>query len=85
LAQTKNGDFYGTATGGGGSDKGTVFKIAGSTFTAPYSLCSKSACADGDNPNAGLILATNGDLYGTTEGGGATALAQFMSLAQFTR
>jgi uncharacterized repeat protein (TIGR03803 family) len=41
------------------------------TFTTLYSFCSKSGCTDGSTPFSGLIQATNGDLYGTTSGGGA--------------
>ena len=37
----------------------------------PYSFCSQTNCADGENPFAGLI-AVNGKLYGTTASGGAS-------------
>jgi uncharacterized repeat protein (TIGR03803 family) len=71
LVQATNGDFYGTASQGGADGNGTVFKITLSgTLTTLYSFCSQSGCTDGALPAAGLIQATNGDLYGTTEGGG---------------
>jgi hypothetical protein len=41
------------------------------TFETVYSFCSLTNCADGAVPIAGLVQATNGDLYGTTLGGGA--------------
>jgi uncharacterized repeat protein (TIGR03803 family) len=75
LVQATNGDFYGTTAGGGAcSTCGTVFKITPSgTLTTLYSFCSQSGCTDGSYPAAGLVQATNGDLYGTTfSGGGAT-------------
>jgi uncharacterized repeat protein (TIGR03803 family) len=56
---------------GGANDQGTVFKITPSgTLTTLYSFCSQS-CADGEEPYAGLVQATNGDFYGTTQSGGA--------------
>jgi uncharacterized repeat protein (TIGR03803 family) len=73
LVQTANGDLYGTTGGGGATvyDGGTVFKITPSgTLTTLYSFCSQNGCVDGSDPVAGLILANNGDLYGTTELGG---------------
>jgi uncharacterized repeat protein (TIGR03803 family) len=72
LVQSTNGDFYGTTNNGGANfgGAGTVFKITpGDTLTTLYSFCSQSGCADGAYPVAGLVQATNGDFYGTTEGG----------------
>jgi uncharacterized repeat protein (TIGR03803 family) len=75
LVQATNGNLYGTTSGGGAANEGTVFKIAPSgTLTTIYSFCSQSGCTDGDYPLAGLVQATNGDLYGTTAlGGGANS------------
>ncbi len=68
LAQAANGDFYGTTSGEG---PGTVFKITpNGTLTTLHSFCSQSNCADGFGPDGALVQATNGDLYGTTAGGG---------------
>jgi uncharacterized repeat protein (TIGR03803 family) len=68
LVQATNGDFYGTTASGGA---GTVFKITPSgTLTTLYSFCAQSGCTDGENPFAGLVQATNGDLYGMTPFGG---------------
>jgi len=70
LVQATDGDLYGT-NAGGVYNAGTVFKITSSgTLTTLYSLCSQSACTDGSSPNV-LVQATNGNLYGTTRGGGA--------------
>jgi uncharacterized repeat protein (TIGR03803 family) len=72
MIQATNGDFYGTASSGGANGSGTIFKITPSgTLTTLYSFCSQSGCLDGSGPYAGLVQATNGDLYGTTTGGGA--------------
>jgi uncharacterized repeat protein (TIGR03803 family) len=71
LIQGTDGDFYGTTYGGGAYDLGTVFKITpGGALTTLYSFCSQSGCTDGESPEAGLVQAADGDLYGTTVGGG---------------
>jgi uncharacterized repeat protein (TIGR03803 family) len=80
LVRATNGDFYGTTTFGGvigascpqtSSGCGTVFEITPSgSLTTLYNFCSQSNCSDGDLPFAGLVQATNGDLYGTTYFGG---------------
>jgi uncharacterized repeat protein (TIGR03803 family) len=72
LVQATNGYLYGTTKTGGAYGYGAVFKITPSgTLTTIYSFCARSGCPDGDQPNAGLVQATNGYLYGTTEFGGA--------------
>jgi uncharacterized repeat protein (TIGR03803 family) len=72
VIQATNGDFYGTTAEGGANAGGTVFRISQSgAFTTLHSFCSQTNCADGERPNAGLVQATNGDLYGTTANGGA--------------
>ena len=72
LVQGTNGNLYGTTQMGGDSGVGTVFKITPSgKLTTLYSFCSQTGCPDGEFPYAGLIQATNGNLYGTTAFGGA--------------
>jgi uncharacterized repeat protein (TIGR03803 family) len=73
LVQASNGNFYGTTSQfGANGDYGTIFKITPSgTLTTLHSFCAQSGCTDGSNPWAGLAQAANGDLYGTTSGGGA--------------
>jgi len=72
LVQAANGDLYGTTLYGGAKGGGTVFKISPSgTLTYLYSFCSRSACLDGFEPATGLVQATDGNLYGTTELGGS--------------
>jgi uncharacterized repeat protein (TIGR03803 family) len=74
LVQSTNGNLYGTTTYGGANGDGTVFKISPSgTLTTIYSFCSQSNCTDGEVPEAGLVQATDGNLYGTTSEGGAHA------------
>jgi uncharacterized repeat protein (TIGR03803 family) len=72
LAAGTDGNFYGTTNLGGSHNAGTVFKISPSgEFTSLHSFCSKAACADGQSSYAGLIVATDGNLYGTTLAGGS--------------
>ena len=67
-----DGNFYGTASAGGARNFGTVFKISPSgTLTTLYCFCTHFACDDGGLPEGGLIQARDGNLYGTTLGGGA--------------
>ncbi len=73
LVEAPNGDLYGTAAGGGTANYGAIFKISPEgTLTLLYSFCSQDNCADGSVANAGMILGTDGNFYGTTVYGGAT-------------
>jgi uncharacterized repeat protein (TIGR03803 family) len=68
MIQAKDGNLYGTTANGGANNDGTVFKITTSgNLTTLYSFCSLSACGDGANPAGGVIQATDGNIYGTTE------------------
>jgi len=72
LIQASDGNFYGTTNGGGNYGEGTVFRITQrGTLTSLYSFCSLSGCTDGESPSAGLVEASDGNLYGTTTDGGA--------------
>ena len=74
LVQATDGNFYGTTLGGGANGVGTVFKITPSgTLTTLYSFCSESGCTDGYGLVAGLVQATDGNFYGTTQVGGQLA------------
>ena len=70
------GNLYGTTyDGGSGCDScgggGTVFRLEpNGTETVLYNFCSKSACSDGYQPEAGVIRDGAGNLYGTTVSGG---------------
>lgn len=41
------------------------------TETILYSFCPQTGCADGSDPEAGLVMDSSGNFYGTTEYGGA--------------
>ena len=66
-----DGNFYGITYEGGTAGEGTVFKITPSgTFTTLHSFCVQPECPDGRLPWGGLMEATDGNLYGTTQAGG---------------
>jgi uncharacterized repeat protein (TIGR03803 family) len=68
LALDAAGNLYGTTTGGGRSNAGTVFKVnPAGRETVLYRF---SGGADGSGPD-GVILDDAGNLYGTTAVGGA--------------
>lgn len=72
LVMDTNGNLYGTTLYNGAYGGGTVFKISSDgTATTFYNFCTATGCKNGRYPQAGLILDTNGNLYGTTYGGGA--------------
>ena len=72
LVQGHDGNFYGVS-GGGNYNAGAIYKITPSGASTPlYSFCSQQNCPDGRAPEAGLILANDGNFYGTTLSGGAS-------------
>jgi uncharacterized repeat protein (TIGR03803 family) len=70
------GNLYGTASGGAYAD-GVIFELTPGgggmwTETVLYNFCSLSGCADGAGPAwSSLIFDAAGNLYGTTNAGGA--------------
>jgi len=72
LLLAANGNFYGVTSVGGAADHGTVFEITPTgTLTTLYSFCAQTNCTDGANPPGTLIQGVNGNIYGTTNKGGA--------------
>jgi len=68
------GNLYGTTDAGGTNGGGVAFRIApNGTETVLYSFCALggSACTDGTDPLAGLIMDPAGNLYGAAELGGS--------------
>jgi uncharacterized repeat protein (TIGR03803 family) len=77
VVQAANGTIYGTTAGGGANSYGTLFKLVGKKLTTLYNFCSLPNCADGNYPYGGLIQASDGNFYGTTNGGGLSAGTAF--------
>jgi uncharacterized repeat protein (TIGR03803 family) len=75
-----DGNFYGTTQSGGANGDGTVFKITpGGMLTTLHNFDG----TDGDNYplDPGLVQATNGTFYGTTDAGGANNDGTVFSLS----
>ena len=76
VQRSSDGALYGTTTYPGANREGTVFKITtGGALTTLYSFTATSAAApytnsDGAAPDSALTIASDGNLYGTTAGGG---------------
>ena len=74
--QATNGNFYGITETYGANGLGTVFEITpAGTLTTLHTF----ANADGAGPNSGLVLATDGNLYGTMKYGGTSNNCPFTS------
>lgn len=71
LAVNASGNVFGTAYSGGDANMGTAFEIAGTSFTRLHSFCALTQCGDGAFPADALHLDVQGDLFGTTFGGGS--------------
>jgi uncharacterized repeat protein (TIGR03803 family) len=74
-----SGNLYGTTLYGGANSDGTVFEVPAGTNTV--SILVSFDGANGDSPQAGLIADTAGNLYGTTETGGASSLGNVFELS----
>lgn len=88
------GSLWGTTMSGGANALGTVFKISPQgVLTTVVSFTGTAGAAKGAAPFTDLCLASDGNLYGTTSGGGAggfgtlfklTTSGVFTTLVEFT-
>lgn len=77
LMLAANGNFYSSAPQGGTNGAGVIYELTPEgKLNALYNFCSQSNsqgdCADGGDPNAGVIQAANGNFYGTAYDGGVS-------------
>lgn len=72
LLQGPDGNFYGTTMNGGASGNGTIYKITpGGVLTTLHTF---TGGADGGHPSfATLMIASDGNFYGTAQFGGGPA------------
>jgi len=72
----KDGNLYGTAVHGGYYDDGrygTIFEVTLPSYGFSTAYEFDGTAGAGSNPEAGLLAASDGNLYGTTDSGGGTA------------
>lgn len=76
LLLDSSGTLFGTASAGGNFDggdyqgAGVVFALTGSSLQLLHSFCADPNCFDGWAPEAGLVMDSAGNLFGTTILGG---------------
>jgi uncharacterized repeat protein (TIGR03803 family) len=72
LVQGVDGNFYGTTVfGGDSSNSGTVYKLTPQgKITTLHRFNINTAFANGAFPSAGLVQGSDGNFYGSTDGGG---------------
>ena len=73
LAIDSNGNLYGTATpnnGGGNAGDGSVWELAAGSGS--INIVASFDGSDGSNPGSGLVIDSNGDIFGETGMGGAS-------------
>jgi uncharacterized repeat protein (TIGR03803 family) len=81
----QTGNIYGTTGYGGTGSGGVVFELSpnqkgGWTESVLHSFCSLKNCADGHGPSGDLIFDHTGNLYGTTNSGGAQGVGAVFEL-----
>jgi uncharacterized repeat protein (TIGR03803 family) len=79
LVFNSDGNIYGTTAFGGTNSSsfvcdsgcGTVFSMTpAGEFAKIYNFCAETNCSDGAIPEAGVVLGSDGNFYGTTQYGG---------------
>lgn len=72
----RTGALYGVTLTGGTYDDGTVYRVSGSAFSVLHSFDG----ADGVSPEGQVLPLPDGNVYGTTNGGGANGLGVLFAL-----
>ncbi len=79
LVRDPQGNLFGTTAVGGASNQGTVFELAAGSGT--ITTLASFNIANGAYPTGGLVRDPRGNLFGTTESGGANGLGTVFELA----
>ena len=82
MVQHPSGDFYGTTQTGGAGGFGAVFKVtSGGVLTTLVQFTGTTGAVPGTNPGTNLILASDGNFYGTTTSGGTGGFGTIFKMA----
>ncbi len=84
LIADAKGNLFGTTYFGGAGNDGTVFEIAktGQGYADTPTVLVSFSGANGENPGAGLIFDSHGNLFGTTVRGGANGYGTVFEIAK---
>ena len=74
------GDLFGTTNGGGANGEGTVFRLKHSNGRWTEHVIHTFDFGTGSAPVGGLVFDRRGDLFGTTQGGGANGAGMVFGL-----
>ena len=82
LVSDASGNLYGTTLEGGTGDVGTVYELSPTT-SGPWTenILFAFSGANGDHPECALVFDSLGNLYGTTELGGANGYGSVFELS----
>lgn len=85
LVMDASGNLYGTTEDGGANATGMVYELtpsgSGYTETVLYSF-GPTTSTDGEHPRGNLVIDSSGNLYGTTEYGGANGTGTVFELTR---
>jgi uncharacterized repeat protein (TIGR03803 family) len=84
LIESPEGFLYGTTYSGGASNAGTIYKVPRDGGACQVLWSFGAGTNDARNPYGGLLLASDGRIYGTTVGGGTNKAGAVFRLTPAT-
>ncbi len=81
VVQGADGNLYGTTTAGGSVSGGVVFRVTRSGSLKVLHNFPTNDPNDGNNPVAGVVTATDGNIYGVTFAGGINGLGVYYEVS----